>query len=97
MSPSVVGVSSVARRRLEVHSRLEAQEPAMQMSEELAVLIRRAEAATATARRLLDENDLWRRRAERQLDYLFELGADLRRPTISRVPAAPPRPAAEDT
>ncbi|MCP3389094.1 hypothetical protein NLM27_09940 [Bradyrhizobium sp. CCGB12] len=65
----------------------------MQISEELAALISRAEVATATARRLLDENDRWRRSAEWQLDYLFELSAEFRRP-VSRLRAFPPRPAA---
>ncbi|UQR59993.1 MULTISPECIES: hypothetical protein [Bradyrhizobium] len=66
----------------------------MQISEELATLIGRAERATATTRRLLAENDRWRRRVERQLDYMFELSAEFRRPAISHPPANPPRPAA---
>ncbi|WP_144441411.1 hypothetical protein [Bradyrhizobium sp. CCGE-LA001] len=65
----------------------------MPMSEELAALIRRAEEATETARRLLDENDRWRRRVEAQLTHMFELGAEVRRPVR---PAAPNQPAAED-
>lgn len=77
----------------EVHTRPVTLEPAMQISEELAALISRAEVATATARRLLDENDRWRRSAEWQLDYLFELSAEFRRP-VSRLRAFPPRPAA---
>ena len=56
----------------------------MPTSEELAALIRRAEDATANARRLLYENDRLRRYAERQLDCLFELGAEFRRPTLAR-------------
>jgi hypothetical protein len=46
----------------------------MQTSDELAALIRRAEDATATARRLLRENDRLRRSAKRQLDFMYELG-----------------------
>ncbi|MCP3373623.1 hypothetical protein [Bradyrhizobium cajani] len=68
----------------------------MQISEELAALIDRADIATATARRLLDENDRWRRTAEWQLDYLFELSAEFRKPAISRLPAIPPQPDARD-
>ncbi|MBR0839207.1 hypothetical protein JQ607_03280 [Bradyrhizobium liaoningense] len=68
----------------------------MQISEELAALIDRADVATASARRLLDENDRWRRTAEWQLDYLFELSAEFRKPTIRRLPATPPRPDARD-
>ena len=67
----------------------------MQMSEEFAALIRRAEGATATARRLLDENDRWRRSVEQQLHHMFELGAEFRRP-VSR-PVLPAQPPAEDT
>ena len=54
-------------------------EPATEFSEESLTLFHRAELATAQARRLLDENDLWRQRVLRQLDYMFELGADFRR------------------
>ncbi|WP_136623747.1 hypothetical protein [Bradyrhizobium centrolobii] len=68
----------------------------MPISEELAVLIKRAEGATATARRLLDENDRWRRSVERQLDYMYELGAEFRRPSVRRPTAMPDRPAAGD-
>jgi hypothetical protein len=56
----------------------------------------RAERATATARRLLDENDRWRRHVQRQLDFMFELSAEFRRPPVSRLPVTPPRPAAGD-
>jgi uncharacterized membrane-anchored protein len=73
-----------------------AQELAMQMSEELAALTRRAEDATAVAYRLLDENERWRRRAERQLDDMLELSAEFRRPAISHSRATPPRPPAGD-
>jgi hypothetical protein len=66
----------------------------MPISEELAALISRAERAVAETRRLMDENDRWRRRAERQLDYMFELSAEFRRPPISQLQATPPRPAA---
>ncbi|WP_145927918.1 hypothetical protein [Bradyrhizobium neotropicale] len=68
----------------------------MQISEELAALIRRAEGATATARRLLDENYRWRCSVERQLDYMFELGAEFRRPSVSRPLAGVDQPADED-
>ena len=68
----------------------------MPISEELAALIRRADDATAAAHRLLDENNRWRRNAERQLDYLFELCAEFRSPALNRPPAILPRPAAGD-
>lgn len=68
----------------------------MQMSEELAALIKRAEGASATARRLLDENDRWRRSVERELDYMFELSAEFRRPAVNRLPATAKRPAVGD-
>ncbi len=68
----------------------------MQILEELAVLIERADRATATARRLLDENDRWRRSVEWQLDYFFELGAEFRRSLLSRPVALPDQPAGED-
>lgn len=51
----------------------------MPRSEELAAPVRRAEQATATARRLLRENGRLRRNAERQLDRLFELGLEFGR------------------
>jgi hypothetical protein len=54
-------------------------EPAMEVSEELAALFRRADLATANARRLVDENDRWRRAILRQFDYMFELGVDIRK------------------
>ena len=68
----------------------------MPISEELAALLGRAEDATAAAHQLLDENNRWRRNAERQLDYLFELCAEFRIPAISRSPTLPPRPRAGD-
>jgi hypothetical protein len=68
----------------------------MPISEELAALIRRADQATAAAQRLLAENHRWRRSAERQLDYMFELSAEFRTPVLKHVPAALPRPAAGD-
>jgi uncharacterized membrane-anchored protein len=51
----------------------------MPISEELAALIERAEHATTEARRLLAENERWRRYAEWQLDAMFELSAEVRR------------------
>ena len=56
-----------------------AREPAFELSDELLTLSKRADLATEQARRLLDENDRWRRSVLQQLDYLFELGADFRR------------------
>ena len=53
--------------------------PAAALSEELLALFSRAELASADARRLLDENDRWRRSVLQQLDYMFELGAEFRR------------------
>ncbi|VIO65145.1 hypothetical protein CI1B_02420 [Bradyrhizobium ivorense] len=55
-----------------------AAEPAIEPSEELAVLIRRAERATADAYRLIGENDRWRLRVMQQFDHMFELGAEFR-------------------
>ncbi len=49
------------------------------ISEELKVLFKRADLASEQARRLLDENDRWRRHVLQQLDYIFELGAEFRR------------------
>jgi hypothetical protein len=54
-------------------------EPAAEFSEDLLTLFNRAEIASAQARRLLEENDRWRRSVLQQLDYMFELGADFRR------------------
>jgi hypothetical protein len=50
-------------------------------------LFRRAEHASANARRLLDENDRWRQSVLQQLDYMFELGTEFRR---ARRLTAPP-------
>lgn len=61
--------------------------PAIELSDDLLALFARAEHASATARLLLDENDRWRARVLAQLDYMFELGAEFRRPR--RVP--PPK------
>jgi hypothetical protein len=49
------------------------------MSDELLALFRRAELASARARDLVEENDLWRRHVLAQLDYMFELGNEFRR------------------
>jgi len=54
--------------------------PATELSDEVLALFNRAEVASATARLLLDENDRWRRRVLQQLDYLFELSAEFRKP-----------------
>jgi hypothetical protein len=54
-------------------------EPAIEYSQESLTLFNRAELASAQARRLLDENDRWRRSVMQQLDYMFELGAEFRR------------------
>jgi hypothetical protein len=51
------------------------------ISEELQALFNRAELASAHARRLLDENERWRRSVVQQLDYMLELGAELKRTT----------------
>jgi hypothetical protein len=56
-----------------------APKPAIELSDELLALFRRAEHASANARRLLDENDRWRQSVLQQLDYMFELGAEFRR------------------
>ncbi|WP_245323581.1 hypothetical protein [Bradyrhizobium shewense] len=80
-----------------VHTSYRAQEPAMQISEELAALIRRAEDATATACRLVDENERWRRTAKQQLEFLFKLSAEFRRSMIGRSSASPTPPPAGDT
>jgi hypothetical protein len=51
----------------------------VQMSEELAALVQRAERAAALAQDLLVENERWRKRALQQLEYMFELGAEFRK------------------
>lgn len=61
------------------HSRAVALEPAIEMSEELTALCKRADLATDEARRLLDENDRWRRTVLRQFDTMFELGTEFRK------------------
>jgi hypothetical protein len=63
-----------------------AVKPATDISDELAALISRAELASENARRLLCENDLWRRSVQQQLDYMFEIGAEFRRPGRSTCP-----------
>jgi hypothetical protein len=54
--------------------------PAAELPEELLILFARAELASAQARRLLDENDRWRQSVLQQLDYMFEQGAEFRKP-----------------
>lgn len=54
-------------------------EPAVELSDELLALFKRADLASAQARQLLDENDRWRQSVIQQLDYMFELGAEFRR------------------
>ena len=74
------------RRRYDCNARSERRyyamvvEPATHISEELAALISRAELASENARRLLSENDRWRQSVQQQLDYMFEIGAEFRRP-----------------
>ena len=87
---------SIVRVRRTGHIWNVAPEPAIQVSEELAVLIRRAEGATAAARQLIDENDRWRQSVMRQLNYMFEISAEFRKPSVIRSPASPDRPAAAD-
>jgi hypothetical protein len=53
--------------------------PASELSDDLLALFSRAEHAGTDARRLLDENDRWHRSVLRQLDYMFEAGADFRK------------------
>jgi hypothetical protein len=57
-----------------------APKPAIELPDDLLALFSRAELASAQARSLLDENDRWRQSALQQLDYMFELGAEFRRP-----------------
>jgi hypothetical protein len=52
----------------------------MRLPEDLAILFERAERVAANTRRLVAENDRLRRRAERQLDAMFELSAEFRSP-----------------
>jgi len=49
------------------------------MSDDLLALFSRAERASARARDLLEENDLWRQRVLEQLEHMFELGNEFRR------------------
>ena len=53
--------------------------PASELSDDLAALFNRAELASADARRLLEENDRWRRSILQQLDHMFELGTEFGR------------------
>jgi hypothetical protein len=53
-------------------------EPKIALPDDLQALFSRAERADEQARRLLDENDRWRRSVLQQLDYMFELGAEFR-------------------
>jgi hypothetical protein len=68
----------IAKGASEGHSGPVLPTRAIKMSDELAALLRRAELASARARDLLEENDLWRRRVLAQLDYMFELGTEFR-------------------
>ena len=61
----------------------------MDMSEELAALIERAERATADAHRLIGENDRWRQSVLQQFDHMFELGAEFR--AMRRIQYPPPK------
>jgi len=78
------------------HSRPVPLEPANKIFEELAALFKRADAAIEVARRLLDENDCWRRSVLTQLDYMFELGAEFRRLPVTRPLAAMDKSRSED-
>jgi hypothetical protein len=53
---------------------------AIELSDELLALFSRAEMASAQARVLIDENDRWRHSVLQQLNYMFELGVEFRRP-----------------
>jgi hypothetical protein len=70
---------SLVSGRRRAHTAGVALEPLTEVSEDLAVLFRRADLATANARRLVDENDRWRRAVLRQFDYMFEIGVDIRK------------------
>ena len=59
--------------RCQLPTKAHSRGPVMQASDDLAALIRRAEGATPTARRLLQENNRLRRSAERQLAFMWEL------------------------
>ena len=61
------------------HSAGVAQDPAMEISEELEALFKRADLAARNARQLLAENDRWRQRVLQQFDHMFELGAEFGR------------------
>jgi hypothetical protein len=65
-------------RRGHTHPMPSAPKSDLQMSEDLVVLIKRAERAAAQARELMAENDRWRECAIRQLEQMFELGAEFR-------------------
>lgn len=61
--------------------------PAIELSDEAAALFSRAELARIHARRLLDENNRWRKSVlEQQLDYMFESGAEFRPPRRTTLP-----------
>ena len=67
-----------------------AAEPEMALPDELEALFSRAERADAEARRLLEENDRWRRSVLQQLDYMFELGAEFRQARRTIIPRRQP-------
>src|SRR5262245_6458509 len=73
-------VALVVRRAAKVHTDHMLDIGHNSTSEELNALSRRAQAATERARALIDENERWQQHALRQLEYLFELGAEFRRP-----------------
>jgi hypothetical protein len=61
------------------HSGGVVQEPAMEISEELDALFKRADLAALNARQLLAENERWRRMVLQQFDHMFEISAEFSR------------------
>jgi hypothetical protein len=55
--------------------------PAVELSDDILALFKRAELASAQAKHLVDENDCWHRSVLAQLGRMSELGAEFRKGT----------------
>jgi hypothetical protein len=66
-----------------------AMEPAMDASDELAALFRRADLAAANARLLVAENNRLRQSILSQFDYMYEIGIEFRANPRVAYPASP--------
>lgn len=67
-----------------------AAEPTIEVSEDLAALLKRADLAAQDARRLVSENEMLRQTIQLQLDCMLEIGAEFSRSqNISYPPPTP--------